>query len=138
MGKAKKELKTRLNLILDIDNENVILDHFTYNNIDSNEMKIFFNNLIKKLGDNRTKYLVIIDNAAYHVTIEIKSFLVENKMKIVTNSPYYSHFNLIEYEFFNIKIHLYKELLKDCKELEERIKNVIKSEDNKNTKKNIC
>lgn len=41
MGKAKKELKTRLNLILDIDNENVILDHFTYNNIDSNEMKIF-------------------------------------------------------------------------------------------------
>lgn len=56
-------------------------------------------------------------------------------MKIVTNSPYYSHFNLIEYEFFNIKIHLYKELLKDCKELEERIKNVIKSEDNKKKKK---
>ena len=87
-GEAYKDTKTRLNLILGIDKEKIIHYHFTYDTIDTNEMKTFFNGLLKNLGHSKTEYIIIMDNASYHVTDEIKNYLLQNKMKI-TNCPYY-------------------------------------------------
>ena len=72
-GEAYKDTKTLLNLILGIDKEKIIHYHFTYNTIDTNEMKKFFNGLLKNLGDSKTEYIIIMDNVSYHVTDEIKN-----------------------------------------------------------------
>ena len=71
-----------------------------------------------------------MDNASYHVNSEIKNFLIKNKLKILTNCPYYSTFNAIEYEFRNIKSILYKKLINDEKELMNVIEEILSSKKN--------
>ena len=44
-----------------------------------------------------------MDNATYHVNENIKKLLIENKIKTITNCPYFSHFNIIEIQFRFIK-----------------------------------
>ena len=67
-GKAKIELKEKLNLILSVDSEKVINYLFTYDNIDTNLMLQFFEELISKLGEKKSEYVLIFDNASYYVT----------------------------------------------------------------------
>lgn len=128
-GGAKTELKERLNLILSISNEKVINYLFTYENIDTDIMLNFLKDLIEKLGNKKYEYVLIFDNASYHVTKEIKSFLLKNKMKAFTNCPYYSNFNGIEYLFRNMKSYLYKNLFRNRKELQEAASQFLLSKD---------
>ena len=72
-GDTYKDTKTWLNLIFGIDKEKINHYHFTYNTIDTNEMKKFFNGLLKNLGDSKTEYIIIMENVSYHVTDEIKN-----------------------------------------------------------------
>ncbi len=55
----------------------------------------------------------------------IKVYALENKLKILTNYPYYSKFNLIEFVFRAIKVKLYKNLIDKKKALRNFILEVI-------------
>ena len=84
-----------------------------------------------------SKYLIILDNAKYHIQKKVIKFCLENKLKVLSNFPYYSVFNAIEYVFLNIKSSLYKRLIKNTKELKKYIKNIINDEKFKITLKKI-
>ena len=132
-GGAKNDLKSRLNLILAIDKEKIIHNLLTYENIDTNKMKQFFKELIELLGEKKAEYVLIIDNAAYHLTDDVKKLLLDNKMKVLTNCPYYSSFNGIEYIFRALKSNLYKNLYKNKNELKNSVIEFLLSNKNKVT-----
>ena len=67
-----------------------------------------------------------MDNAKNHVRKKIKKYAIKNKLKILTNIPYYSIFNGIEYVFFCKKTKLYKLLIKNRKELKQKIECILK------------
>jgi len=134
---ATKELKNRLNLIMGIDNEKVVNYQLTYKNIDTETMKSFFEASVEKLGDKKFEYIIIMDNATYHVNESIKDFLIENKIKTITNCPYFSHFNGIEFEFRFIKRQLSGSLFKNREELKNNIIKIINSSENKNSIRKI-
>ena len=85
--------------------------------------KKFFEALIGKKGSHRNDFIIVMDNASYLVNKEIKDYL--------TVSSYYLSFNAIEYEFFNIKINLYKYLFKNRKELKETTLEILSLDGNK-------
>ena len=78
-----------------------------------------------------------MNNASYHLTPEIKNFANNKKMKVVTNCPYNSTFNVIEYEFLQIKKFIYKDLVKNSIELKQKIINIMNSSENEKTIKKL-
>ena len=94
--------------------------------------------MIEKIGENKIQnYLIIYDNAKCHISKSVKKFALENKLKILTNIPYYSVFDAIEYVFLNIKSNLYKILIRNRKELKEKVESIINDQNIKNTIKKI-
>lgn len=90
----------------------------------------FFKELLAKMGDKKSEYLFIMDNATYHLNDELKKLLLNNKIKVLLNYPYYSTFNAIEYEFRRLKCFLYNYLIKDNKELMEKVETFLISKEN--------
>ena len=137
IGGAKNKLNERLNLVLGINDEKVIHMLLTYDNINSEKMIEFFKELIKKINDSKNDYLLIMDNAKYHLNEEIKKLILNNKMKVLLNCPYYSMFNAIEYQFRSLKCFLYKNLIKNSRELKQKTLDFLMSKDNQNTIRKI-
>ena len=81
--------------------------------------------------------MIIYDNAKCHIAKLIKKFVLDKKLKVLTNIPYYSIFNGIEYVFLNIKSKIYKMLLKNKKELKDKIKSILNGDKIKETIKKI-
>lgn len=81
--------------------------------------------------------MIIYDNAKCHIAKLIKKFVLDKKLKVLTNIPYYSIFNGIEYVFLNIKSKIYKMLLKNKKELKDQIKSILNGDKIKETIKKI-
>ena len=138
IGGAENELKKQLNLIFAIDVENIIHYQFENNPINKLEFKKFLERIIEKIGENKIKdYLIIYDNAKCHIAKLIKKFVLDKKLKVLINIPYYSIFNGIEYVFLNIKSKIYKMLLKNKKELKDKIKSILNGDKIKETIKKI-
>ena len=98
-GGAKKKLKNKINLIMAINDGNIAYYYFTTEKINSQIMQKFFEDLLKKIEDDINKYVIILDNASYHVSDDIQNYLYNKKIKKITYCPYFSPFNPIEYEF---------------------------------------
>lgn len=138
IGGAENELKKQLNMILAIDGESIIHHKLENVPIDSKKFIGFLKEMIEKIGENKIQnYLIIYDNAKCHISKSVKKFALENKLKILTNIPYYSVFNAIEYVFLNIKSNLYKILIRNRKELKEKVESIINDQNIKNTIKKI-
>ena len=126
IGGAENDLKKQLNMISAIDDTNVVHYKFSDNPVNNKVFKNFMNELCEKIGqDNIKNYLIIFDNAKCHIAKTTKKFLIEKNLKVLTNIPYYSDFNGIEFLFLNIKSHLYKMLIKNRKELKKEIESVL-------------
>ena len=134
---AKSDLKNRLNLILAIDDETILASELTYQAVDANIMLNFFKKLEVVISESKKNYIIIMDNAPYHLTSEIKNFASNKKMKVVTNCTYNSSFNVIEYEFLQIKKFIYKDLVKNSNELKQKIIDIMHSNENKKTIKKL-
>ena len=72
----------------------------------------FLKELLDKIGDKDIKnYIFVMDNAKCHLHNlhkDVKKFVTERKLKVLTNCPYLSKFNAIEFVFRAIKTNLYK------------------------------
>jgi hypothetical protein len=137
-GGAQNNLKKKLNMILAINDEKIVNCLLTNESINHKNYIDFLKEMIYKIGKNNIRnYLIIIDNAKYHIDKKVIKFCLDNKLKILSNCPYYSIFNAIEYVFLNIKSYLYKKLIKNIKELKKEINNILNDEKLKKTIKKI-
>ena len=72
-------------------------------------------------------YILVIDNAKYDLNKEIVEYAKMEKMKILTNCPYYSKFNGVKFVFRSIKMKIYKTLFKSKKYLKKKIINILEN-----------
>ena len=116
-------------MISAIDDSNVVYYKLVDKPINHIIFKEFFSELLEKIGEKNIKnYLIIFDNAKCHIAKSTKKYLMKRNIKILTNIPYYSEFNAIEFLFLNIKSYLYKLLIKNRKELKKEIESFINNE----------
>ena len=120
---SKKDLKKKINLILAINSNEILLGNYYKNeSISSKEFIEFIEDLIKNYNQQKINETIFIcDNAKYHLSKEVKKYFKEKKLKFLFNVPYKSNFNCIELCFNLIKNILYKEIYKNIKDLENRI-----------------
>lgn len=116
----KRELKTnsgreRLNLhgVINAESHDVIvIESETVNK----ESTIQLLELVEKKYFLSCKIYIILDNAKYHYSKEVKAFLKDSKIKLIFLPPYSPNLNLIErlWKFFKKKV-LYNQYYKDIK-----------------------
>ncbi len=89
----------------------------------------FIKELCSKItNEEKEKSLFIYDNAACHKTKSIKNICKENKLKVLTNIPYKSESNGIEFFFGYFKNEYYKYIFNNSKEQIDKIKEIFNSE----------
>jgi hypothetical protein len=129
IGGASKNLKNKLNLILSINDEKIIHHYITKESITHNNFIEFLGEMKEKFNEEELKnYLIILDNAKFHLNKEVIKYAIDNKMKFKTNVPYYSQFNALEFVFGAIKSKIYRLLIKNQRNLEKEIKRIIEDE----------
>ena len=89
-----------------------------YKIVDTTINENIFGNFIGDLLNKMTKQekensLIIFDNASCHKTKKIRQICQENKLKVLTNVPYKSEYNSIEYLFGYFKNKYYKYCFKN-------------------------
>ena len=138
VGGAKNYTKSRVNALIAINEEKILLSKITTDNINSKTFKKFLKEIINDNGKfNSENSLIVMDNASYHISKSIQKFIEKQNVKIVTNVPYLSYFNSIELLFRAIKNITYKENFENIKTLKNRIEEIINNDKNKITiKKN--
>lgn len=125
-GGATIKLKDRINLISAVDDKEIIHFKIINKTVKHNDFIDFMEEMKDKIGENEIKkYVLIMDNAKYHLHKQVKKFVLNHKLKILTNCPYLSKFNGIEYVFRTIKTQIYKKLINNKKELKKNIIGII-------------
>ena len=104
-------MKKKINMILAVDDNKIINCKLLNESVNSMNFLEFLDELKTKIGEENIKdYLLILDNAKYHLVQKVKEYALKNNFKMLTNCPYYSKFNPIEFVFRSIKTKLYKNL----------------------------
>ena len=112
-----------------INIKGIIYYKITESNVNSNIFGEFIDNLIEKLTDTqKDNSLIILDNAKVHKTNEIINKYKEKNLKILTNIPYKSNYNGIEYCFGHFKNEYYRFILKDKIEQKSKIVEILNSD----------
>ena len=125
---GEKEIKKQ-NLILAVSPTGLIYSKINSDNTNSIKFKEFFEGLIKSMGEERKKNSIfIMDNLPSHLSSKMKKFYLENKINILTNTPYLSTFNMIELSFRTIKQKLYKRLYLNMEQVIKDIDKILKSQ----------
>ena len=120
--------KKRLNLILASSKEKIVYSLFTEDNIDENAFLLFLNGIVEKLDKDRSDSIFIMDNASFHKTEKIISYVIKNKLKVLTIVPYQSKFNMAELIFRFIKNRTYKIIFDSYTEMKSEIEKIFQSD----------
>lgn len=78
--------------------------------------------------EQKLNSLIIFDNATIHKTKNMINLYKKSNLKILTNIPYKSEFNAIEYCFGNFKNEYYKFCFPNKNEQKNKIKELLNSE----------
>lgn len=106
---ATKGLKSKVNVICAINLKKVIHYKIVESSVNSEIFEEFIKDLCSKMtNEEKENSLFIYDNATCHKAKSIKKICKENKLKILTNIPYKSEFNGIEFFFGYFKNEYYK------------------------------
>ena len=126
LGGPKKDMKKKINMILAVDDNKILNYNLLNESVNSKNFLDFLDELKTKIGEiNIKNYIIVLDNAKYHLEKSVKEYALKNNFKILTNCPYYSKFNPIEFVFRSIKTKLYKNLIDKKKTLRKFILEVI-------------
>ena len=127
---GESNLKNKINIIAAVSLKEIINYKIVDSTVDSKSFCEFMTELSKKLtSEQKSKSLIIMDNASYHKTKEVIKVYLENKLKIITNIPYQSEFNGIEFFFGFFKNMYYKYLFKNKKEQLDKINELFQSKE---------
>jgi len=127
---GESNLKNKINIIAAIGLKEIIYYKIVESSVDSKEFSEFMIELSKRLNEEqKRKSLIVLDNASYHKTKEVIKVYHENKLKIITNIPYQSEFNGIEFFFGFFKNMYYKYIFTNKKEQLEKIIELFQSKE---------
>ena len=125
-GGAKNNQKTKLNIILSIDENQILYGKFLNKNIDSDDFIQYMDEFFERINEEERKnMLVVMDNAKFHVSRKVKNYFENKNIKVITTVPYLSTFNSIELLFRSFKNITYKENFKNMKELKKKVFDLI-------------
>ena len=115
-----------------INIKGIIYYKITENNVNTSIFNEFIDNLCLKLTDTQKRNsLIIFDNATCHKAKEIIDNCKNKNLKILTNIPYKSNYNGIEFCFAFFKNEYYKYILQDKKEQKSKIIEILESDNMK-------
>ena len=118
----------KINLILGVSKNNVIHYEFIKKNINEKIFKGFLEHINNKLGEDEKKSTVFFfDNARPHKSSKIKKYYEESSLKIITNIPYESSFNMVELSFRYIKNIIYKKIFSNINDIINEVKFILES-----------
>ena len=124
----------KLNLILAVTKDSVLYHEMNADNTNSDIFLKFMKNINKIISDNpQKKYVIVMDNFSGHRTEELFKYYESEKINILFNVQYASHFNSIELCFRSIKRITYSKLYKNNDEIKLDVTNFLKSDGIKNT-----
>lgn len=130
--------KNKINLLLAADRTQIINKKLIEQNVDEEVFYTFLKEIIEKIYiNNKSKYILIIDNAAYHKTNKIFNFVVSKKIKLLTIVPYNSKFNMAEFVFRYLKNKIYKRIYNTISELKQDIETFLQSKELKDCLGNL-
>ena len=134
----KTNTKIKSNLIVASLNDEILFNTITTSNCNTKVFKKFITNLINLIPKkNRNEYIIILDNATYHKSLDIIELLLKSKIKVLTTTPYFSKLNMAEYIFRHIKNITYKKSYNTITELNKDVKNILQSDKLKSTIQNL-
>ena len=120
--------KEKINIVMAIDINGIIDYKITDTNINSKVFGEFIDDLYLKLNEKqKINSLIIFDNATCHKTKEIIEKCKNKKLKILTNIPYKSNYNGIEFFFGFFKNEYYKFIYKNKKDQKSKIIEILES-----------
>ncbi len=122
----------RTNLIMAVSPNKVFHYKLLQDNVNSDNFKVFIEEMITKMNqDEKKMHVIILDNCTSHLTENIFEVFHSNNIKVLFGVPYLSKWNMIENVFRFIKNYTYKRLYKNISSLENDIKNIIDNKINK-------
>ena len=123
-----KDNKKR-NLILAVSNERIIHWEITSDNCSSEKFLNFIDDMLENLDNyDNSNYLLFMDNASIHLSLDLMKFYSKNKLKILFNVPYASFFNMAELCFRSIKKIIYGFIFSSIEEVESKVIEMLKSD----------
>lgn len=87
---------------------------------------IKFLSFIKRLGKNHKKLCIVVDNARWHLTRKVMSFIKEKDIKIIRLLAYSPELNPIEQYWKNIKNWLATRIWSNLEELKKHLCSALK------------
>ncbi len=124
----------RSNLLLLINKNDII--YYKINKTSTNESTFleFMKESLKEIKKRKIeKFIIVLDNLSCHKTLKVRNFFIDNKINIIYNCPYCSEFNCIELIFRFIKRQLYLKLYESIDDAEKDVKDLLGSNNIKNT-----
>lgn len=116
----------KINLILAASPKKIYYYTITNSSTDSIIFEKFIIDLINKITDEQIKnYLFVLDNASFHLTLNMFEIYNKKQLKVLFGVPYKSNFNMTELIFRYIKNYTYKKLYNNIELLKNDIKNII-------------
>lgn len=85
-----------------------------------------FLSFIKKLRKHHKKLCIVVDNARWHLTKKVLSFIKENGIKIIRLLAYSPELNPIEQYWKNIKNWLATRIWSSLEELEKQLRSALR------------
>ena len=124
----------RSNVSLIISKNEIIYYKINKTNTNENKFLEFMNEALKEIKLKKIeKYIIVLDNLSSHKTSKVINFFKDNNINIVYNCPYCSYFNCIELIFRYIKRNLYLKVYESLETAENDVKNLLDSNNIKNT-----
>ena len=130
---AEAKLKEKINIITAINSNGILHYKIADTTINQTIFEQFFNEVINKMTDEqKLNSIIIFDNATIHKTKNMIKLYKNKGLKILTNIPYKSEFNAIEYCFGNFKNEYYKFCFANKKEQKDKIEELLSFQNLKN------
>ena len=108
------EVMKNFNIIIAIWRDRVVFYKISYSNTNSEVFISFLKELMERLREeresNKINYILSLDNASYHKSNIVKSFMTNGNIKAFTNVPYTPEFAAVEIWINWIKNNIRKEL----------------------------
>ena len=117
------------NMIIAVSADSILLYQINKKNTDNKIFEDFVENLIKKIPESQKENnIIIMDNAKFHLTENIKKKFQESKIKVLTIAPYNSDQNMCELVFRHLKLKIRKLNFKSQTKMITMLKNILEDE----------
>lgn len=129
---------SKSNMILAVSDKDILIYQINKENTNSAIFSDFVKEMLKKIPESeKENKLIIMDNAKFHLSDDIKKLFKDNKIKVLTISPYNSDQNMCELVFRHLKFKTRQFFFKTHKKMIENLENILEDENTSNIIKKL-